>query len=351
MDRFSKVYSDGCMNCNRRSFLMASGMAFLATQMPVGAQQPPVSVPLKPARLKPGDTVGLVNPASSLDPEDVGFAKQELARLGLNVKVAPHVNDQYGYLGGRDADRATDVNVMFGDPAVKALIAMRGGWGCNRILPLLNYELIRNNPKIIIGYSDITSLLLGIYAKSQLVTFHGPVGTSNWNPFSVNYFKQILFNAEAVKLQNSGASSQVRVSTITAGKARGKLVGGNLSVLTAMIGSPYLPAWDQTILFVEEVGEEVYRVDRMLTQLKLAGILDQIAGFIFGQCTDCDPEEPAQSLSLGQVLMDHIRPLKIPAWYGSMIGHIKDKFTVPVGVDVEIDANTGTIQLLEPAVR
>ncbi|MBD1940299.1 LD-carboxypeptidase [Microcoleus sp. FACHB-68] len=346
------------MTINRRFFLKTFGLAMLASQVPAAAQDnPPPPAILKPPRLKAGDTVGLINPASFLDPEDIDFVKKELAKFGLKVKPAAHVRDRYGYLGGKDVDRAADVNAMFADTSVKALIAMRGGWGGNRILPLLDYELIRRHPKIIIGYSDITSLLLAIYARSGLVTFHGPVGTSSWNPFSVNCFKRILFNGEAMMLRNApntgsrgNPQPQVRVTTLSAGRARGQLVGGNLSVLTAMVGSPYLPDWKQKILFVEEIGEEVYRIDRMLTQLKLAGILNQISGFIFGQCTDCDPEEPDKSLTLGQVLSEHIKPLRIPAWYGSMIGHIPNKFTLPVGGEVEIDAGTGTIQLLEPAV-
>lgn len=146
-------------------------------------------------------------------------------------------------------------------------------------------------------------------------------------------------------------SPNTPVGTITPGKARGRLVGGNLSVLAAMVGSSYLPDWNQTILFVEETGEDVYRVDRLLTQLKLAGILEQLAGFIFAQCTKCSAGEGNEpSLTLQQVLSDYIKPLGIPAWYGSMIGHIPDKFTVPVGVEVEIDAGQGTIQMLESAV-
>jgi muramoyltetrapeptide carboxypeptidase len=297
-----------------------------------------------------GDTVGLVNPASFLDPEDVDIAKKELAQLGLNVKLAAHVRDRYGYLGGRDADRAADINSMFADSSVRALIAMRGGWGSSRILQRLDYDLIRRQPKIIMGYSDITALVLAIYARSGVVTFHGPVGTSDWNRFTLEWVRRILFSGEAVTLRNPWYDLNYRVETLTAGRARGRLVGGNLSVLAAMVGSPYLPEWQGTILFVEEIGEEVYRVDRMLTQLKLAGILDRISGFIFGQCRDCDPEEPDKSLSFRQMLSDHIKPLGIPAWYGSMIGHMKDKFTVPVGVPVEIDALRGTVKLLEPAV-
>jgi muramoyltetrapeptide carboxypeptidase len=294
--------------------------------------------------------VGLVNPASFLDPEDVDIARKELAQLGLNVKLAAHVRDRYGYLGGRDADRAADINSMFADSSVRALIAMRGGWGSSRILQMLDYDLIRRQPKIITGYSDITALLLAIYAKSGVVTFHGPVGTSSWNRFTLDWVRRILFSGEAVTLRNPWYDLNYRVETLTAGKARGRLVGGNLSVLAGMVGSPYLPDWQGTILFVEEIGEEVYRIDRMLTQLKLAGILDRISGFIFGQCKDCDPEEPDKSLSFRQMLSEHIKPLRIPAWYGSMIGHMKDKFTVPVGALVEIDAQRGTVKLLEPAV-
>lgn len=339
------------MKINRRDFLRNFGLAALATGLPLAdASNPSSKSILKPPRLKVGDTVGLINPASFIDAEDIDFVKKALAPLGLNVKLGAHVLDRYGYLGGKDGDRAADINAMFADDSIKALLTMRGGWGCNRILPLLDYNLISQHPKIIIGYSDITSLLLAIYARSGIVTFHGPVGTSIWNPFSVDYFKRILFDGESVTLQNPSPNPQNRVQAIAPGIARGKLVGGNLSVLAAMVGSPYLPNWNQTILFVEEVGEEVYRIDRMLTQLKLAGILDRLSGFVFGQCIDCDPEEPDKSLSLTQVLFEHIQPLGIPAWYGSMIGHIRDKFTLPLGVEVEIDGDRGTIKMLESAV-
>ena len=332
-------------------------MTALSTQFPRIAQgySSPFTI-LKPPRLKVGDTVGLINPASPIDPNDIEQVKQTLAGLGLNVKLGAHIFDRYGYLAGTDANRAADVNAMFADSSVRAILTLRGGWGCNRILPLLNYDRYRTSPKILMGYSDITALLLAIYARSGIVTFHGPVGTSTWNKFTVDYVRRILFNGEAVTLQNPNPNSAnsiatlTRIQTITPGKVRGKLVGGNLSVLTAMIGSNYLPSWQKTILFVEEIGEEPYRIDRMLTQLKLANILPQIAGFVFGQCTDCVPKDKEDSLTLAQVLRDHIHPLGIPAWYGSTIGHIKDKFTVPIGVDVEIDANRGTIKLLEPAV-
>ncbi|MFP4119660.1 MAG: LD-carboxypeptidase [Coleofasciculus sp.] len=330
---------------NRRALLKLLGLTLLATQLPVTAN--PLTL-LKPRRLNPGDTVGLISPAGLVDQKTVDEFTPVLSQLGLKTKLGTHLFDQYGYLAGQDADRAADVNAMFANSSVQAVLAMAGGWGCNRILPLLDYELIRQNPKIIIGYSDVTSLLLAIYAHSHLITFHGPLGTSTWNWFSIQHLQRILFDGAAMTLQNLLSTP---VETITNGKARGRLVGGNLSLVAAMVGSDYLPDWQNSILFVEDIREEVYRIDRLLTQLKLAGILDQVAGFIFAQCTNCPAGEANEpSLTLRQVLADHIKPLGIPAWYGSMIGHIQDKFTVPIGGMVEIDAERGTIRLLESVV-
>ncbi len=335
------------MRTSRRQFLQILGGTLLLSQWPLAASEPSQTL-IKPRQLMVGDTVGLISPASVIEREELTTVVEFLTAYGFQVKLGKHVLDQYGYLAGRDADRAADVNAMFADDRVQAILTLRGGWGCNRILPLLDYDLIRRHPKILMGYSDITSLLLAIYARSGVVTFHGPVGISTWNWFSLNYVERILLKKEAILLQNL---SSHRVETITPGKTRGRLLGGNLSVLAALVGSPYLPTWKNTILFVEEVGEEIYRVDRMLTQLKLAGILDQLAGFIFAGCFDCPEEEDHEpTLTLTQVLSALIKPLGIPAWQGSMIGHLKNKFTVPLGVEVEIDAEQGTILMLESAV-
>ena len=338
------------MTINRRKFLTTLGLATISTQIPSFVAQAKISsnTIIKPPRLRFGDTVGLISPAGIIDSEDVEQAKQTFTALGLKVKLGRHLLDRYGYLAGKDRNRAGDVSAMFTDKSVKAIIAMRGGWGGNRILPLLNYNSIRANPKIIMGYSDITSLLLAITTRSGLVTFHGPVGISTWNKFTWKYVKSILFDAQAVTMNNSLITKLSR-EIITPGKAKGKLIGGNLSVVNSMLGSPYLPTWKGSILFIEDIGEDIYRVDRMLTQLKNAGILNQLSGFVFGQCTRCNPSDE-NSLTLMQVLQEHIRPLNIPAWYGSMIGHIKDKFTLPIGIQVEIDANAGIITMLEPAV-
>ena len=339
------------MNINRRKFLATLGLATISTQIPpfvVQAATSPNTI-IKPPRLKVGDTVGLISPAGIVDSEDVEEARKTFTALGLKVKPGRHILDRYGYLAGKDRDRAGDVNAMFADKSVNAIIAMRGGWGGNRILPLLNYNSIRANPKIIMGYSDITSLLLAITSRSGLVTFHGPVATSTWNNFTLKYVKSILFEAQSVTMNNT-LITKLNREIITPGKAKGKFIGGNLSVINSMLGSSYLPEWKGSILFIEDIGEDVYRVDRMLVQLKNAGILNQLSGFVFGQCTRCSMgDEP--SLTLMQILQENIRPLNIPAWYGSMIGHIRDKFTLPIGIQVEIDANTGIIKMLEAAVR
>lgn len=337
---------------SRRSLLKAAALAPFIT----APQTSPTA--LKPARLRPGDTVGLACPAApAYSRETVRVTIESLEALGLKTKLAPHFYDRYGYLAGRDADRAADLNGLFADPSVKLVMAMHGGWGCARLLPLLDYELIRQNPKLLIGYSDITALLLGIYAKTGLTTIHGPEGAATWNAYTVDWFRRVLMNGEAVQLRNPSkkedtlAQTKERITTLRPGIARGQLVGGNLTVLCHLIGSPYLPDWRGKILFVEDVREDVYSVDRMLTHLKLAGILGQVAGFIFGQCTKCEAGSGGYgSLTLEEVLTEHIGSLSVPAYAGAMIGHIPDKFTVPIGVNAEMNADTGTIQLLDSAV-
>lgn len=312
---------------------------------------------IKPVALKKGDTIGLVCPAySAFIREEVQITVESLQEMGFKVVQGKHIFDRYGYLAGKDEDRAADINEMFADKKIDAIMAMHGGWGCARILPLLDYKLIKKNPKVFIGYSDITALLLGIYSQTGLVTFHGPVGSSTWNSFSVDYFKNTLMEGSATKMSNpvkkgdSLVQVEDRIYTITSGIAKGKLIGGNLTVLSHILGSKYVPDFKGAILFIEDVQEDTYRIDRMITQLKLAGILDQIAGFVFGKCTDCPPSKSYGSLTLEDIFEDHIKPLKIPAFSGAMIGHIKDKFTVPIGIEASIDATEGTIKLEESAV-
>lgn len=328
----------------------------LAKAVPSLASQPTV---IKPPRLRSGDRVGIVSPAgATFRPEDLDIVMDAVRGLGLVPQPAPHVLDRYGYLAGRDRDRAADVNQFFADDDIAALLPIRGDWGSARILPYLDYEMIRQNPKIIVGFSDLTALLLGITAKTGLVTFHGPNGLTSWKPDQTAAFRQVLFEGQSVTFENTLAAedsdrlmqTRFRVHTITAGRARGKLYGGNLSVLSAIVGSPYLPDFTNAILFLEDVGESIYRIDRMLTQLKLAGILDQLSGFVFGQCTNCGPAGGYSTLTLEEVLQDHIAPLGIPAWSNAVIGHVEPIQTLPLGLNVEIDAQTGKIMMLESAI-
>jgi muramoyltetrapeptide carboxypeptidase len=314
---------------------------------------------LKPRRLAPGDTVALVSPASAtFQSLDVQIARESLEALGLKVRVGEHMMERHGYLAGDDKARAGDINAFFADRTVAAIHPIRGGWGSSRLLPYLDFDVARRNPKVLLGYSDITALLLAVHAKTGLVTFHGPIGMGRWDTFSVDYYRRVLFNAEQVTYQNkhdlsdrnSLTQTEFRTQTIVPGKARGRLLGGNLTVLTTIIGSPYLPDWDNAILFCEDVHEDLYRIDRMLTQLKLAGVLGKIKGFVFGSCAECSPGEGYASLTLEEIFADHIKPLGIPAWQGAMIGHQQPQWTLPEGAQVEIDADAGTIKMLEAAV-
>ncbi len=346
------------MSITRRQILQMVGVGIAATQVPIASASGIFSKStLKPPRLKAGDTIGLINPAgATFHPQDVVIAEETFAALGLKMKTGEHLLDRYGYLAGTDEARAADVNSMYADPDVDAIITLRGGWGCNRILDLIDYKTIAKHPKIIMGYSDITSLLLAFNAKTSLVTFHGPVGTSTWNEYSTDFVRRLLFEGQSFTMENPTdkgdnlTQTKDRILTIHGGQSKGKLMGGNLSVLAAMVGSDYLPDFKNNILFLEEVDEAPYRVDRMLTQLKLAGILDEISGLVFGKCSSCDAGESYGSFTFEEVLDDHIKPLGIPAWFGSMIGHIADKFTIPLGINAEIDADKGSIKLLESSV-
>lgn len=313
---------------------------------------------LLPVPLRKGDTVALVSPSSATDERiNLQLSREVMEALGFKVKTGAHYGSRYGHLAGTDAERAGDINTAFADPEVRAVIALRGGSGAARLLPLLDYEAIRANPKALLGYSDITALHCAIHAQTGLVTFHGPNGTGSWNRFNADQFRRVFFERELVEYRNlveAGdelVARRNRTLTITGGRARGELVGGNLAVLSALAGSPYLPDFRGRILFLEDVSEAPYRVDRMLTTLKLMGALDGIAGFIFGECTDCDPGGGYGSLTLDQIFDDHIRPLGVPAYRGAMIGHIRQQFIVPVGGRVEMDADAGSFRLLEPVFQ
>lgn len=348
----------------RRNFLKnigAAGMAFSFSSFLPYAEEGDSEggVSLLPNRLSQGDTIGIVSPSSAIfETEPYQIAVETFQAMGLKVKLGKFVNNRYGHLAGTDEERAGELNEMFLDDEVNAIIALRGGSGAARILDKINYKAIAENPKIFIGYSDITALHLAIYEKTKLITFHAPLAVSTWNKFSYSYFQKILFDGEKVLFENPAEKGENltvtknRIRTIQMGTATGELLGGNLSVLTGIMGSEYFPSqWENKILYLEDVGEQIYAVDRMMSQLKLSGILNQISGFVFGKCTDCKPGSGYGSFTLEEVIDHYIKPLHIPAFSGTMIGHIDDNFTIPNGLKVEMDSAKGTIQMLNPAVK
>jgi len=357
---------DGIMNrkkeCNRRNFIggvaAASALAALFPHTLFSSQTKHTIV--KPARLRQGDTVGLIAPASAaFEPATIREGVETLQSLGYRVIVGQHIDAKYGYLAGSDKDRVDDLHRMFQDNAVRAIFALRGGYGSMRLLNLIDYQLIRNHPKIFIGYSDITSLNLGIFARTGLVTFHGPVAISSFSKYTLKYFTQICASPEPIGLIEHPAPDNplrptAHLNTIRPGKATGRLIGGNLTLLTALLGTPYDVDTDGAILFLEETGEEPYDIDRMLTQLILSGKLARVAGVMFDRCPDCQPSEykPAFSstFSLEEVLIDRLSQLDCPVLYGLNLGHEADKPTLPNGIRVTLDATNKTLAFDEGAV-
>ena len=347
----------------RRKFIQNIGIGSLAFPLAgfteIDKITPNNSVIIPPG-LKEGDTVGVVSPSSAIfETEPYEIAKENLEAMGLKVKFGDFVKGRYGHLAGTDKERAGELNDMFRDDTIQAVMALRGGSGAARILDKLDYETIKNNPKIFIGYSDITALHLAIYEKTGLVTFHGPLAVSTWNSFSFNYFKRLLFDNEKITFTNPTDKddnlTQIknRIRTIRKGEATGRLIGGNLSVLTGIMGSEYFPKnWEGNILYLEDIGEQIYAVDRMMSQLQLGGVLDKISGFVFGKCTSCKPGGSGYgSLTMEEVIDHYIKPLNIPAFSGAMIGHIDDNVTIPNGLKAKINATKGSIELLENPVK
>ncbi|MEM9666260.1 MAG: LD-carboxypeptidase [Bacteroidota bacterium] len=342
---------------SRRQFLQRTALGALAPGLMLHRSHTPPPL-VKPPRLRPGDSVGVISPAGAVyDAATLGRVRERLHSVGLRTVFGPNALDRRGYLAGTDEARAADLHQMVTNPGIQAILGLRGGWGSARLLPLLDYDLIRAHPKVLLGYSDITSLLIACYARAGLVTVHGPTGVSTWNAFTTDYLRQLLFDATPVRFEppNTPASPSapppMQARTLVPGRARGRLVGGNLTVLSALIGSPYLPDWTDHILFLEDIDESTYRIDRMMTHLRLAGVLERLRGLVFGACTDCAASEGSRrSLSLREVLLDHLEPLGVPSFQGAMIGHIRDKFSVPIGVEAELDAEACTVRLLEPAV-
>ncbi|MBW8754185.1 MAG: LD-carboxypeptidase [Sphingomonadales bacterium] len=340
---------------DRRTAMGALGAAALTAGSGISAAASPTR---KPPRLRAGDAVGLIEPAGfTVDAFDLQIVLETVRAMGLVPKPAPHVLKRYGYLAGTDQDRAADVNAMFADKEVRAIFAVRGGWGSARILPYLDFAAIRANPKLLVGFSDVTALHLALAARTDCPSIHGPNAASSWGALSWDSFRSIAFAGEmpTYRTPDAGEDRLVqrkgRIRAFRPGKASGRLLGGNLSVLAALMGTPYLPDFSGAILFLEDVDEAEYRIDRMMTQLALGGVLGRVAGVVFGQCANCGTDDsPGIGFSLSEILDHHLAPLGVPAFQGALFGHIPNQFSLPVGIRAEIDADAGTIRMLEPAV-
>jgi len=312
---------------------------------------------VKPRALRAGDLVALVAPGGVVDDALIEKGVRNLESLGLRVLLAPHLRARHGNFAGTVRERLADLHLLLEHREVTALWALRGGSGCASLLPHLRYDLIRRQRKIIIGYSDITALTAAIARHAGLVCFHGPVASSTFSGYSVSHLRAILFDGvprhamplatETVTLGERNAEFRTRV--LRGGTLRGRLAGGNLSVLAALAGTPYAPRFDQSLLFLEEIGEAPYRIDRMLTQLRQSGALEQTGGIMLGVFRNCSPRDGEASLSLAETIDEHIGTIDAPAVYGYSFGHIAHQYTLPLGLPATVDPQTATFTVLEAA--
>ncbi len=300
---------------------------------------------IRPAALRRGQTIGLVAPASPCWTENgIARSAQYLERLGYRVAVAPHCADAVGYLAGADRDRASDLNSFFADPDIDAIFCIRGGYGALRLVEFLDWGLIAANPKIFAGYSDITTLHAAIGSRCGFVTFHAPMPVSDmidgFSDFSASSFFAALSGAPIP----SGNPEGFGMSAVCPGVATGALCGGNLSLVAASLGTPWEIDAKGKILFLEDIGEEPYSVDRMLTQLRLAGKIDECAGVLLGEWTDCESKGSyRESATVAEILRAEFSSLGKPAIAGVRAGHCDPTLTLPFGVLVSLEADEAGI--------
>lgn len=313
---------------------------------------------LKPARLQSGDLVGVVAPGGHTSEASLAKAVANIESLGLRVKLGDNINYVYGNYGGTVAQRIDDLHAMFLDPEVKAVWAIRGGSGCISLLEHIDYQLIRKHPKILIGYSDITCLHLAILKQAGLVTFHGPVASSTFSEYAVTQLQNVLMTPHdsytiAMSSENALKAAEqpaYAIRTVHAGVATGRLIGGNLSMVAALAGTPYAADFKDAILYLEDVNEEPYRIDRWMTQLQLSQGLRHAAAVMLGVFENCEATDGDSALTLDDTVDQHLLPLTRPAVTGYSFGHIRNQFTIPVGVRARLDTERQTLTLLEPAV-
>ncbi|MCC5911000.1 MAG: LD-carboxypeptidase [Clostridiaceae bacterium] len=306
---------------------------------------------IKPKALKKGDTIGIIGPSSPSVEGKLESAVQELTALGYKVKLTESCHATHGYLAGADDQRAADFNNMFRDKEVQGIICLRGGYGAMKILHKVDVEVIKNNPKVFVGYSDITALHLLMNQRCNLVTFHGPMVASDFagglGDFCKESFLKAVTKSEAMGLiQNP---TDVDIQCLVEGEAEGEIVGGNLALVSGTMGTPDEIDTKDKILFLEEIGEEPYRVDRMLTQLALAGKFDDAVGIILGDWNNCESKKHANSLTLMDVFKEIIVPFKKPTIYNLKAGHCTPKVTLPFGVRANLNATEGKVYIKEAA--
>jgi muramoyltetrapeptide carboxypeptidase len=317
-------------------------------------------MPIIPERLHPGDTLALIAPASAPpDPKAVDESVAALEELGFKVKLGSNARKRWGFLAGNDRERAGDLMHSFTDRKVHGITCIRGGYGTPRLLPLLDYQAIRKNPKVFIGFSDITALHCAFLLKSNLLSFHGPMVASHF--IKRDYPKFWRDSILKVVMEPAPAGSVCRgyagktVSVLHGGTASGELIGGNLSLLCAIMGTPYQPSFRKKLLFLEDLDEVPYRMDRMLTQLLIAGVLQQVAGVAVGICENClDPKAKTAKeyrQTLEDVFKERLAPLKVPVVIGLPFGHVPHNATLPVGGRAVLDANKGDLIVTSPAVK
>ena len=309
---------------------------------------------IKPKPLRRGDTIGLVGISGAIHEPETRFEKmlESIDALGYKVIVADSCREKYGYLAGTDASRAKGLNQMFRDDRVDAVVCMRGGYGVTRMLDQVDFDVIRANPKLLLGYSDITALHTAIHGKVGMVTLHGPMPDRAWmefDDFSRESMLRALTSTEplGVIANPEGLEPKCYVP----GRCEGQLVGGNLSLLALLCGTPYQLNTEGKVLLLEDVGEYVYRLDSMLTQLRLAGLFERCAGVVLGGFTNCPEEYVDYALHLEDVIRDIIVPAGKPVLANLSIGHTPVKITVPLGVNCAVDAEAGTLTITEGALE
>lgn len=343
---------------NRREFLAASALFSLTGCSAAGRPRSAATALIKPPRLKPRSVVGLIAPSGVVTDATVERCVRNLEALGFSVKTSANIRKGWGGYAGTVRERIDDLHAMFADREVAGMWVARGGSGAAALLPHLDYGLIARNPKILVGYSDITALHLAIQRHAGLVTFHGPGAGATQSEYSLVHQYAMLMNPQASYRMEGSPVNRERGEREPAfgrltwrnGVAEGRLTGGNLSVLTALIGTPYAPIIRDSLLCLEEVSEAPYRIDRMMTHLHQSLGLDSIAGAALGIFSRCEPRDNEPSLTLREVLDQHFAKSVVPAAYGFSFGHIAENLTLPFGIRARLDAGEGTLTLLEPAV-